>query len=82
MKKTLLIIGTIVLMLLTGLSGYTFNNRLALPYNSKGSYYDFSSGIVYHQQSVEVYAVITFVLFSLTILTGFYTVKSFRKSRR
>lgn len=66
---------------LTALAGYTFNIRLGMPYNAKGIYLDGDSGIVYNQHSVEIYAVITFVLLSLTILTCFYTVKSFRKHR-
>jgi len=66
---------------LTALAGYTFNIRLGMPYNSKGSYLDGDSGIVYSQNSVEIYAVVTFVLLSLTVLTFFYMVRSFKKRR-
>ncbi|MBK5721884.1 hypothetical protein JGH11_13475 [Dysgonomonas sp. Marseille-P4677] len=55
-----------------------FINRLNLPYNSEGRY---SEGIiVYHEQAVEVFGIISFVFIIITILLAYLLYKSLRKN--
>ncbi|RYE53197.1 MAG: hypothetical protein EOP48_14910 [Sphingobacteriales bacterium] len=78
MAKYLLIAFTIILIALTTLFGWTFINRWTMPFNSEGNYFDQNAGVVYHQQSVLVYGLITLFLLSFTVLIGLLTRKRFK----
>jgi len=78
MRKVILPIITIILAGLTVLASVTFINRWGLPYNSEGNYFDESSAVVYHEQSVLVYGTAATVLLLLTVLPGYMTAKKFR----
>ena len=41
--------------------------RFQMPYNTEGNYFDEETQIVYHQQSVIVYVILTVVLLGVTI---------------
>ena len=43
-----------------------------MPFNSEGNYIDENAGVVYHEQSVSVYGVITIFLLFFTALAGFF----------
>jgi hypothetical protein len=75
MKKLILSIGTILLIHLTVLAGWVWKHRLSLPYNSEGRYVDEKSGVVYNQQAMEVYGLITLVLLLLTVWMAYVTLK-------
>jgi hypothetical protein len=75
MKKLILSIITILLIHLTVLAGWILKHRLSLPYNSEGSYFDKKNGVVYYQQAVEVYGLITLSLFLLTVWMAYVTLK-------
>ncbi|MGB7182482.1 MAG: hypothetical protein WA888_07095 [Burkholderiaceae bacterium] len=53
-----------------GLKGST------LPYNESGRYFDSSTGIVWHEQAVFVYAGLSIVSFLLLIFIGYRVWKS------
>jgi hypothetical protein len=75
MKKLILSIITIVLIHLTVLAGWILKHRLSLPYNSEGSYVDEKNGVVYYQQAIEVYGLITLCLFFVTVWMAYVTLK-------
>ena len=75
MKKLILSIITILLIHLTVLAGWILKHRLSLPYNSEGSYVDEENDVVYYQQAIEVYGLITLSLFLLTVWMAFITLK-------
>lgn len=54
-----------------------FINRMNLPYNSEGRY--FSGIVVYHEQAVEVFGIISSVFIIITILLVYILYRSFRK---
>ena len=72
MTKYLLTILTMILVALTTLFAWIFVNRWKMPFNSEGKYFDAGSGVVYHQQSVIVYGLITIFLLLITVLTRFF----------
>lgn len=78
MIKILLIIFMASLTILTVVNGFTFINRLTMPYNSEGNYFDESSSIVYHQQSIIVYGLLCFVFITLTILLAYKIIKKYK----
>lgn len=59
---------TIVLALLTIIFGWTFYNRIGMDYNSEGNYFDKNSLVVYKEQAVMIYEIISFILLTLTLL--------------
>ena len=65
MKKHIIIIFS----LLTALFSWSFYSRSRMNYNLEGKYFDKETLIVYDQQAVMVYGLITFILLSLTLLT-------------
>lgn len=79
MKKTTFVLLTLITAMLTGLIGIRWVQLSSLPYNSEGNYFHYESAVVYHQQSVEIYALMTVILFALTGLCGYMTLKAFRK---
>lgn len=70
---------TVVLFFLTTIVGVTFINRTTLPYNSQGRYLDSKTETVKHQQSAEVYGLVTAVLLLSTLVSGYV---AFRKPAR
>ncbi|HRE56690.1 MAG TPA: hypothetical protein PLW09_02630 [Candidatus Kapabacteria bacterium] len=82
MKKILLIIPTILLAILTIVFASIFINRLTLPYNSVGNYFSETDGIVYHEQSVISYGVLTFVLSTTTIILTYLTIIKTSKKQK
>ena len=70
MKKKILIILTTIFAVLTMAFSLMYLNRLNLDYNSEGNYFDENSGVVYYQQAVIVFGIITLILFILTILSA------------
>jgi hypothetical protein len=69
MRKTAIIILTIVLCLMTIVFVTTFFYRLTINYNDEGNYFEESSGIVYHQQAVLAYGIIATIFLFLSFLT-------------
>jgi len=55
-----------------------FVNRLGMEYNSEGNYFDESTGVVYHEQSVSVFGIISVALLLITIL-AFSKVRSSKR---
>ncbi len=66
---------TAILAVLTIFVGWILFNHWKMPFNSEGSYFDVSSGVVYHQQAVLVYGLVTFILLSATIWSGYLAIK-------
>jgi len=56
----------------------TFINRLTMPYNSEGNYFDEKSCNVYHQQSIFVYGLLSAILITLTIILAFKIIKKYK----
>ncbi|MBN1252383.1 MAG: hypothetical protein JXR51_16275 [Bacteroidales bacterium] len=75
MKKTIWIIIALIFTFLTAIVGLEFKNRFALPYNSNGNYFDKTTTIVYHAQSVFVYGLITFILFLIALFLAYFASK-------
>lgn len=71
MRKAVIIISIILLAALTILFALTFKNRVARPYNSEGNYFDENSVIVYQEQAILVYGLITLLFLGLTVLIGY-----------
>ena len=59
----------IILVLLTILFGWTFYVRSGMDYNSEGNYFDENTLVVYKEQTLFVYGIITFIFVTLTSLT-------------
>jgi hypothetical protein len=55
-----------------------FINRWTMPFNSEGNYFDENINVVYHEQSVFIYGVITILLLLVTALTGLFARKKFK----
>jgi hypothetical protein len=49
-----------------------------MPFNSEGNYFDKKTSVVYHEQSVLVYGLLTIILFLFTALTGFFALKKIK----
>ena len=78
MTRIVLTITTSILTILTVIFGLAFISTITLPYNSEGNYFDESSMVVYHKQTMEVYGILTFLLFALTIISAYLTIKKIR----
>lgn len=68
MKIKILVI-FIVLVLLTTLFSWSFYTRCKMDYNSEGTYFEENTLVVYNEQALVVYGIITFILLTLTLLT-------------
>lgn len=66
----MLITLTTLFALLTTSFGFLYVTRLRMEYNTEGTFFDTTSGIVYHEQSVLVFGILTFALLLLTIFTA------------
>lgn len=54
-----------------------FINRLHLPYNSEGRY--FNGIVVYHEQAISIFGIISSVFIATTLLFIYLLYRSFRK---
>lgn len=69
MKAKALIILIIILALLTALFSWLFYTRIRMDYNSEGNYFDKKTLVVYNEQALIVYGLISFVLLTLILMT-------------
>jgi hypothetical protein len=69
MKAKTLIILIIILALLTALFSWLFYTRIRMDYNSEGNYFDKKTLVVYNEQALIVYGLISFVLLTLILMT-------------
>lgn len=77
MKYVLLIISAII-SLLTLLVGSIYFNRLTLNYNSEGSFFSMKENIVYTEQALDVFGLLTILGAVLSTLIIFGTIRYFR----
>jgi len=82
MIKILLSILTLVFVLLTIIISNAFFNRMKMPFNSEGNYFDENAGIVYHQQSVMAYGIMAFILLATSVFLVFIFAKNLRNASR
>lgn len=78
MKAKILIPLLIVLVLLTALFSWSFYIRISMDYNSEGTYFDKNALVVYNEQAVLVYGIITFILLTLTVVTTWKLKSTFK----
>lgn len=78
MKAKILILQLIVLVLLTTLFSWSFYIRIRMDYNSEGTYFDKNTLVVYNEQAVLVYGIITFILLTLTVVTTWKLKSTFK----
>lgn len=76
-KKIILSFLLLVSVGFTVLFTTAFINRMNLPYNSEGRY--FNGIVVYHEQAVEVFGIISSVFIIITIGLTYLLYRSFRK---
>lgn len=69
MKAKTLIVLIIILALLTALFSWLIYTRIRMDYNSEGNYFDKKTLVVYNEQALIVYGLISFVLLTLTLMT-------------
>lgn len=79
MTRYLLTVSTIILFVLTILFAWTFVIRWTIPFNSEGNYFNEKTSIVYHEQSVFIYGLITFFLLLFVALTAFFARQKFKE---
>lgn len=70
------ILSLVVLSFLTIAFGVLWLNRIALPYNSEGRYFDEVSTVVYEEQSLIVYGLLTLMTFGLLAVAVIWSVKT------
>lgn len=80
MKKFIFCTATIILLVSTFFTLTTFAQRLRMPFNDEGNYFDPTTMIVYHQQSILSYGVISFLLLLISCSMLFKILSLFRKS--
>ncbi len=78
MTKIILIVSTTLLTILTIVFFMTFIDRLTFPYNSEGSYFDENNSVVYYQQSIIAYGLLTFILLLTTIISTYFMIKKIK----
>lgn len=78
MKAKILILQLIVLVLLTTLFSWLFYIRIRMDYNSEGTYFDKNTLVVYNEQAVLVYGIITFILLTLTVVATWKLKSTFK----
>lgn len=69
MKAKTLIVLIIILALLTAIFSWLFYTRIRMDYNSEGNYFDKKTLVVYNEQALIVYGLISFVLLTLILMT-------------
>ena len=80
MTKIILTISTTLLTILTIISVMTLIERLTLPYNSEGNYFDEKESVVYNQQSIFAYGLLTFIILTTTIVLTYFLMKKIKKN--
>ena len=60
-KKLILMLLSIFSVLLTIIFSIIFVNRLVMPYNSEGNYFDKGNAVVYNEQAVLVYGILLII---------------------
>jgi hypothetical protein len=78
MTKIILMVTTTLLTILTIVLVMTLIDRLTLPYNSEGNYFDEKDFLVYNQQSIIAYGLSTFILLTTTIISTYYLIKKIK----
>ncbi len=69
MKAKIVILLIVILAILTAFFSWSFYIRIRMDYNSEGTYFDKNTLVVYKEQALVVYGLISFVLLTLTLLT-------------
>ena len=82
MTKIMLIVTTTLLTILTIVFVITLIERLTLPYNSEGSYFDEKDFLVYNQQSIIAYGLLTFIFLTTTVIATYFTIKKIKTTLR
>jgi len=77
--KHLLLIISVVVSILTFLLGSIYFNRSTLNYNSEGNFFSMKENIVYTEQAVDAYGLLTIVGVATSVLLIFGTIRCFRK---
>lgn len=76
MAKFILTAIGLLLAILTLFIGLLFWDRASLNYNSEGNYFD--GAVVYHEQSVMVYGILTFLFSAFTMLAGYFALGKYK----
>lgn len=72
----------IVICILIGiLFTIIFVNRIGLPYNTEGRFFDASSGVVYHKQAILVYGLFIVLALAICVIL-FYFEKKIRNNKK
>ncbi len=78
MKAKILILLLVILAILTAFFSWLFYIRIRMDYNSEGNYFDDETLVVYNEQAVLVYGIITFILLTLTVVTTWNLKSTFK----
>lgn len=78
MIKIILVISTTFSTILAIVFLMIFIDRLILPYNSEGNYFDQKDLVVYHQQSIVAYGLLTFIFLTTTIISIYFMMKKIK----
>ena len=79
MKKWLLSILVFILGFSTTMLGWNLLITMDRNYNSEGNYFDYKEGVVYNEQGIMVYGILTFLMLLLTLLVAWKLIKSFKQ---
>ena len=75
-KSVLLLAGIILNLIISTLFAIIWYKRSQLPYNELGRYYDWQ--VVWHEQTVGVYALISVIFFIIVIIFTYFFVKKLK----
>lgn len=78
MKAKILILLLVILAILTAFFSWSFYTRIKMDYNSEGNYFDDETLVIYNEQAVFVYGIITFILLTLTVVTTWNLKSTFK----
>ncbi len=78
-KKLILMLLSIFSVLVTIIFSIIFVNRLVMPYNSEGNYFDKGNAVVYNEQAVLVYGILLFISIAVTAVLFVITFKENNK---
>jgi len=78
-KKLILMLLSIFSVLVTIIFSIIFVNRLVMPYNSEGNYFDKGNAVVYNEQAVLVYGILLFIAIAVTAVLFVITFKENNK---
>ncbi|MEX2483563.1 MAG: hypothetical protein WED10_03350 [Brumimicrobium sp.] len=76
--KYLLLFVSVIVLTLTFLVGSAYLKRLNLNYNSEGNFYSLKENVVYTEQAVDVFGLLTIAGGAMSLLLIFGTIKYFR----